>query len=147
MENRNTSAVDILLRFEVGLPFVTVVLPLSLIFGMVIVIVNYFTENRYHIHTKFRSKLYVLAISAFFNGAAVAIGLAAKGNYVYLRNGMRFVDYGNIKAGVLFFLVMFIVITLSMLSLRVLCLLTDHYILARPKQAQKSNCDTIREKE
>ena len=115
--------IPILLRIEIGLPFAIFDWPFSFFIGVYFAIVNDFTETKYHSEKTLISKLYLLGYSCLINIISLAIGVAAKGNYVYLREGKRFVDYGNIKAGV----IVTLLFAIGMFSIRLIMLLMEYY--------------------
>ena len=88
--------ISILLRLEVGLPFVLFSFPLNLVIGIGFAIVNYFSENQYLNAVILRQRVFGLAKTCLFCALLLILGWIVHCNFTYLSNGERKIDYFNI---------------------------------------------------
>jgi hypothetical protein len=122
-ESKNFSGVDIVMRLEIGIPFM-LDFPLSVLAALLFVFTNLYAERIYFSCNRFVSKFYVLTVSAFINTMIFVLGNMLKYPPIYPRGEKLFIDSVRIKGNILFGLFVMSI----MFCFRTVYLLVEHYL-------------------
>ena len=90
--------IPVLLRLEIGLPFMLFAFPLNFIIGLLFAITNYFAENTYWHTVKLLSKFGILVKTCLVNAFFLTIGLVIHSKFTYIENGEKRIDVDKIYA-------------------------------------------------
>lgn len=108
--------IPVLLRLEIGLPFVLFAFPLGFVIGLFFAITNYFAEDIYWDAVKLFSKFSVLVKTCLVNAFFLTIGWVIHCKFTYIENGEKRIDVDKIYAAT------FLVILIPLMMIICRCL-------------------------